>query len=826
MIRQSFNDNWHFKKIVGGPAWGDTEKESTVTLPHDAMILEPRDRNTPNGTSTGFYPGGTYTYSKTFDASNIDQGQVVYLEFEGVYMNAMVYINGDLAGKRPYGYSRFAIMANDYLRYGAKNEVKVVVQNAASPNSRWYSGSGLYRPVNFVVGDSLHVALDGLKISTESVDRDYAVITIDLALENTRNANRSARLKTVIKDSGGRMVAADQTGINLFGSDSITIKRRIAIPDPDLWHPDTPNLYTCVVEIEEGGAVIDQTTETFGVRTLQLDAQRGLRVNGSSVKLRGTCIHHDNGVIGAATLERAEERRVEIMKDAGFNAIRSAHHPMSKALLRACDRLGMLVMDEAFDMWHATKSDFDYALYFDEWWERDIESMVAKDYNHPCVVMYSIGNEIPELGTPKGARLNRQLADKVRTLDPTRYVTNAINGVMCAMPYIQDIIRELAEEDGESVAQQAARPQEGVDINQFMMDFFNKQSRIATSRTIDRILEETADGLDIVGYNYMVSRYDTENQKQPNRVVVGSETFPEHIGLIWRKVMDNSHVIGDFTWTGWDYLGEAGIGAFGYDGSDDEEKNPVLKPYPAILAYCGDIDITGHRRPMSYLREIVFGLRQAPYIAVQRVNYHGQQASKTPWSGSDTVSSWTWPGYEGQPAVIEVYASAREVELIQDGRSLGRKTAGDNENFTAVFETTYKPGKLEAIGYSDGLETGRMLLATDGEVLGLKVDADRTDLRADSQDMASLMISLTDSQGAVNMAKPLQVSIQVEGPGILQGFGSADPMTTENYFDTVRTTYDGRVFAVIRTTQEAGKIRVSVSAPGCDTETVVLNSKA
>lgn len=828
MIRESFNDNWTFKKGIDGlfAQPGDVQH---VTLPHDAMIFELRDPQTPNSNGTGFYPGGSYTYTKTCRFTEADAERDIQFEFEGVYMNATVYINGDLAGSRPYGYSQFLVKANDFLRFGQDNEIKVIVRTGDMPNSRWYSGSGIYRNVKMLKADRLHVLPDGVRVTVKSGDGVFAVVEAAVTMENRHACRRAVRLETRIFDADGNLAVSDSSPVTLFPGDVLTARQRLDIHHPRLWDTESPHLYTCscrlvdtmesvesVESAEQVDPVVDEAVVSFGVRTLTLDAERGLRINGKTIKLRGSCIHHDNGVIGACTFERAEERRAETLKAAGFNAIRSAHHPMSRAMLDACDRLGLLVMDEAFDVWQASKADYDYSNVFGEWWERDLEAMVDKDYNHPCVILYSTGNEIFEIGSAKGAALGRRLAEKLRALDSTRPVTNCVNAFLSAFPYMDQIQGELAQE--KAVAEAAlGQIEPAAEINQFMMNIFGMQEQIAGSRRIREILEESYASVDVAGYNYMVSLYEKDHTHFPNRVIVGSETCPPDIGVIWPKVKANGHVIGDFTWVGWDYIGEAGCGAFSY-----EQAGGFFKPYPALLAFSGDIDITGHRRPMSHYREAVFGLAQAPFIAVQRVDRHGQQVFKSQWCGNDTVSSWTWPGYEGKPAVVEVYSDAQEVELRLNGRSIGRKPAGEAHLFTAIFETTYAPGTLEAVAWSDGRETGRMLLRTAEDASRLMVETDRAVLKADGADLAYLMISVADANGTVNMSKPLPVTIRIEGAGVLQGFGSADPYGTENYFDATKTTYDGRVLAVVRTTRTPGEIRVVASAPGCGEQTVLL----
>jgi len=692
----------------------------------------------------------------------------------------------------------------------------VVVNNSAMPNSRWYTGSGIYRNVKVLKADPLHIRPDGLRITTRSIDGGYAVIDIDLVLENTSRISRKIDLSLVLKDPGGEKVANEQISLTVYGGETTRHRRRLTVEQPRLWSPDSPDLYQCECCLTEHDRMIDLTTADFGIRLLDLDPRRGLRINGQNVKLRGTCIHHDNGVIGAVTLERAEQRRAELIKAAGFNAIRSAHHPMSKAMLDACDRIGLLVMDEAFDIWDHQKSEHDYALYFREWWSKDVEAMVSKDFNHPCVILYSIGNEIPEAATPQGARLARQMAEKIRELDQTRFITNGLNGFFTAMPIMGQIMAELA---GDGILPSSPGTGNAGEINQLMMNYAKYSDHIMRSRTLGEALAEACDALDVAGYNYMSGRYRQDGERYPHRVIVGSETFPTRIGLDWPQIMACPHVIGDFTWVGFDYLGEAGCGAYDYEG-----QAAFFKPYPARLAFSGDIDITGHRRPMSFFREIVFGFRKDPYIAVQRVNRYGQAVSKTTWAGSDTIASWTWPGYEGQPAVIEVFSSAEEVELFSNGQSLGRQPAGTAHNFTAVFETTYQPGSIVAVSYTGGQQTGQAQLMTAGPVCRLQATADQTHLLADGADLSFISIALSDVEGCVNLSEQRQVTVSIEGPGTLQGFGSADPYGTEDFFSETKTTFDGRLLAVVRSTDTAGEIKVTLTAPGCNQSVLILKS--
>jgi beta-galactosidase len=553
------------------------------------------------------------------------------------------------------------------------------------------------------------------------------------------------------------------------------------------------------VTLTDEGGEADAEAVTFGIRSLRLDPERGLRVNGETVKLRGACVHHDNGVLGAATFARAEERRVQILKDAGFNAIRMSHYPMSKAMLDACDRIGVLVMDEAFDLWTSAKSDFDYSLNFPQWWERDIEAMVAKDVNHPSVILYSIGNEIPETGSPAGAAWGRKLAEKVRLLDGTRYVTNAVNGMVAVLGDLSAMRSQAGEGGG---------------VNAVMADAGEAMNAISSSDLVTRRTAESFSVLDVAGINYGEARYGLDRDLFPNRIIVGSETFPTRIDGNWRLVKQHGNVIGDFTWTGWDYLGEAGIGRPQYALADGTRPS-FTGPYPYLLAGCGDIDITGHRRPASYYREIVFGLRTRPYLAVQRPDHHGKTFTGSPWAWSDSISSWTWPGSEGSPVTVEVYSDADEVELLVNGRSLGRRAVGDSHRFRAEFEAVYEPGELLAIAYTGGTETGRHLLrSADGPVL-LRAEADRQVITADGGDLAYVTLTLTDPAGTCCTRADRPVRVEVTGQGVLLGFGSASPSTEERFDATERRTYDGRALAVLRPTGP-GKIRLIAFAPECE----------
>lgn len=843
MRKETYNSGWKFVKgyLPSLRVLGMQGKEAEdICLPHDAMILEKRTPDTKNGGHTGYYPGGVYTYFKMLDVPQEWSEKHVVLEFEGIYQTAMVYVNGVLAKTNLYGYSNFYVELDPYLNYGEENEIKVVADNASEDNSRWYSGSGIYRNVNLYVGNLLYIPVDGVKITTVDADHETAVIEVCTEVCNDTRKSESVKVSVELLWAG-EIVRRDMVHATVFGNAKIRTKQQITVEKPFLWSCGQPNLYECVVRLvraeNKAGTsgvlageadradetlILDEMFERVGIRTLRLDAAHGLRINGELVKLRGTCIHHDNGVIGAATLKRAEQRKCRLLKEAGFNSIRSAHHPADKALLDACDELGILVMDEMCDMWNAHKNNNDFALHFKERWEEIAEAMVKKDYNHPCVIMYSVGNEIPETGTARGAQINRMICSRINELDGTRYTTNAVNGLNAAGARMFPIMQELAPLIKKDVERSGQGDQTGSNaLNSFMKLMDGEAGdAFAIHPKITEAIAECCESMDVIGLNYLTGRHVLETKLHPNKCVVGTETFPADIARLWRIVKDNPQVLGDFTWTGYDYIGEAGCGIFYYDG-----KQNFAPSYPDRLSYIGDIDLNGNRRPISYLREIVYGRRVEPYIAVERMNRAGMHHSKTPWMLKDNVSSWTWHGYEGERASVDVYADAEEVELLLNQKSLGRIPAGAAKDYTASFSCAYEPGILTAVAYENGKETGRYTLVTAGADVAAAVEADRTVLDADGEDLAFVRIALVDKDGVENRFASKRVTIRVNGAGTLQGFGSADPSCEGNYQDAEWETYDGCLLAAVRAGTKPGVITVCVKAEGCEQQMLEIQVK-
>lgn len=824
MVKENFNRGWSFSRSSGTsfenliPGAGVSEIK--VDLPHDASICTSRNPEEAGGSGNGYFREENYVYRKQFELDADDAEKIVTLEFEGVYQNAFVYVNHTFAGDHPYGYGNFYLDITKYLVFGQTNEIKVVVKNGV-PSGRWYTGGGIFRDVSLMVSDRIHLIPDGIHLSTVDAENDLAVIQAESVLCNQGFGVKDARLRIELLDAEGKLAATDEVPVTMTEQDRKAQRQRLYVDNPHLWSDDTPYLYTYRATVLVDGEVKDTETGTFGIRKLQLDPRHGLRVNGKVVKLRGGCLHHDNGIIGTAEFAHAEEVRVRNLKKAGYNAIRSSHYPMSRRLLDACDRYGMYVMDEFSDVWTSSKVAFDYAVHMPEWWEMDVTNMVNKDFNHPSVILYSIGNEIPETGNKLDVQWGRKIADRIRTLDSTRYTTNSMNLMLSVM---NDLPKLLAAKKKETDAPDMA----GGEINEMMTSIGDQMALITASDFAGDATEEASGEVDITGLNYAAQRYEKDGTKYPNRILVGSETFPMDLDVNWDLVSRLPHVIGDFDWTAYDYLGEAGIGKISYGDSSGKGMG-FYAGYPYKAAYCGDLNLLGDPRPTAFWRQTIWGVRHTPYIAVCPPAHFGEKVNKTQWAFTDAVRSWNWKGSENQPVRIEVYSDAETVELLINGNSVGIKRPGALEDGCgkknmAVFETKYIPGSVEAIARNDGRETGRDILRTAGEKLHLEAYADREVIPADGSDIAYVELELQDQNGIRNPEEVKSVSVGVTGAGYLLGFGSADPQSEENYFDTTAKTFEGRLRAAVRA-REKGEIHLTFSGEGMEDVSITIKAE-
>lgn len=805
MQKQNFNKGWQIRKSSGILEMPSPNAPAplSVDLPHDAMLASVRAADNPSGGGGAFFQGEDIEYSKRFFVPSEDVSKVYYLAFEGIQTHAVLLVNGEFVGQWPNGYNAFTIRIDEFLNYGAENTITVYARNQSQPSSRWYSGTGINRNVELLTAPQLYIPPDGIRITTIDAEIASAVVEVTTRISHAGFGHRSGSLLTVLKSADGCVVAEAQAKFSLNSHETCTLRQRFTLSQPLLWDSDCPNLYLCESTLQTDHLVGDTSATSFGIRKLQLDAIHGLRVNGKTVKLRGGCIHHDNGVLGAATYDDAEERRARILKSAGYNAIRSAHNPLSPAMLRACDKIGLYVMDEFSDVWTQPKMNYDYANDFPEWWERDVEAMVRKDYNHPCVLFYSIGNEIPETGGSRGAAWGRKLAEKFRSHDSTRYITDGINVMLSIKDHMNRIMQDIQ-------AQDTAR--EGADINEAMTARRAHMDKILSHPMVDDALAEVCSALDVVGYNYAANRYEHDHAKFPHRILVGSETGGNQLDRNWALVEKLDCVIGDFDWTRWDYLGEVGIGRVSYE---TDTESGFYGGYPWISAFCGDIDLTGYRLPISYWREIIWGHRgQTPYLAVQKPWRYGQNVRSAAWGWTDSVSSWTWPGYEDKMVRVEAYSNAEELELLLNGVPQGRKPVGTAEHgFYTSWDLCYTPGTLEVIAYQGGNDVGRYALQT-ATTPHIRLTAERDDLRVGGDQLLYVQVEWVDCNGILNTAADTPVTLSVDGPISLLGSGSADPQTTESYLAPTHRPFYGRLLAVLCAGHEPGTATLTASAEG------------
>ena len=747
-----------------------------LSLPHDWSIEDvpgttsPFQLNAVSQVNGGFMRGGTSWYRKKFTLPAEAKGQRLQVQFDGVYMNASVWLNGHLLGTHPYGYTPFWFDLTDYLNATGPNVLAVQVQNEGV-TSRWYSGSGIYRHVWLSQQQPVHLATWGTTLTTPTVTAAQAQVHARTAVQNQAAQAEEVTLVTRLLSPGGQQVARTEARQTLAPGATLEFSQDLSVKAPQRWSPEAPSLYTAVSEVYLGKVLVEQQSHYFGIRTLAFSATNGFQLNGQSLKLRGGCIHNDNGPLGAKAYDRAEERKVELLKASGYNAIRLSHNPPSTALLDACDRLGMLVLEEAFDMWRVGKNLADYHLYFDEWWQKDIKIMVAHDGNHPSIILWSIGNEIPERGTPAGVQTAAMLARYVRELDPTRPVTSAVNGLSP-----------------------------------------DKDPYFAT--------------LDVGGYNYAVGGYAgdlyaKDHARVPNRVMVATESYPLEAFGSWMAVEDYPWVIGDFVWTAFDYIGEASIGWRGYPQEQAF--------YPWNLAFCGDLDICGWKRPQSYYRDALWGKNQVSVFVqppIPSFPLNPARADWSRWHWHDAVASWNWAGSEAKPLQVSIYSSCEEVELLLNGKSLGRKLTSRATEFRATWDVPYQAGELRAVGYRGGREVRSAELKTAGQPTQLKLTADRPRLQANGQDLSYVTVELVDEKGTRHPQAENDVHFTLEGPGTIVGVSNANPVSLESYQVPQRRAWQGRCLVVVKSGSQVGDLVLKAIAPGLRPATLKLTTRA
>ena len=828
------NQGWHFG--LGPMDWGKRMNgeygERTVNLPHDYMIESDVFPEAVSGPASGYYNAGVAHYAKEIEIPAEWEGERIALRLDGAMMNVTVDVNGSLAALQHYGYAPFEADITNHLYPGKKNLIFITVNPSMQPNSRWYSGAGLFRGVEIVHTPKLHIAFGGLSGYTKKIEYkadgtpETAYLQVSAEIQNDYAENRLAEVTfALIDERNGETVKTSKTLTQVQAMAAGTAYMTLTVDAPRLWDAEHPNLYRLQATVKDAGIykthmiANDHPTEDtecvlFGIRTIEADVKHGLRINGKAIKLKGGCLHHDNGPIGTVSVYDAEARKVQKMKGVGFNAIRTTHNPPSAALIEACDRLGMYVFDEAFDAWGMGKQPGDYNQYFATDWQKDLTAFVKRDRCHPCVILWSTGNEITErAGLNDGYVWAARLAETVRALDPSRPVSN---GICSFWNGLDDMMQ----------AEQMRKWQENAQGGLQNADIGGKKDLLWEQYT-----EGFANGLDVVGYNYLEGKYAQDHELFPERVILGSENYPKEIGMHWPMIEKTPWIIGDFTWTAWDYIGEAGIGkATFYEPGDPRIGNPwgAPSPYPWRTANDADFDITGSIRPQGVYRRIVWGSRETGLFSYDPAVI-GKVETLSSWGFPGVWQRWNWQGQEGKPVDIAVFSSAEEVELLVNGVSVGRKKAGEaliqDMPLTFLFRAEYQPGTVEAISYAAGKEVSRTVLKTAGKPVAIRLTAETETMQADGASLCYVNAELIDKDGSVVPDADVLLKAEVTGAAALLGFGSGNPITDENYSKGQFTSYLGKALAVLRAGYAAGEAKLTISAEGLGQAEICLQVK-
>lgn len=780
-VIQSFDAGWTFKKenIASGPEkiTFDASSWRKVDLPHDWSI-EDLENQTPDSiigpfskvavgrTQTGYTVGGTAWYRKTFTLDIMEQKKNVYIQFDGVYMNSDVWINGYFLGNHPNGYTPFYYNLTPYLLPAGKENIIAVQVKNEGVNSRWYSGSGIYRHVWLTIVNPIHIDVWGVYITTPKVSDTNAEIQLISSIKNNLKDQSIISIQTELLDAAGKLVAkATQNDIKTVPG--ITeIKQNISIKNPGLWSLEKPQLYKARTKILINGEVADIVLNTFGIRDVVINVNEGLLINGKKVLLKGGNVHHDYGPLGSAAIDRAEEKKIEVMKANGFNAIRCSHNPPSQTFLDICDRLGMLVIDEAFDMWTRSKTSQDYHLYFKEWWDKDLTNMILRDRNHPSIILWSIGNEVPDRADSVGIATRRMLSKRVHELEPSRNVTEAI----CRTPQW------------------------------------------------DKKTPPIFKDLDIAGYNYQLERYDTDHKLFPERIIVGTESYPAFSLENWEQALNNTHVLGNFVWTAIDYIGEVGCGMYGFTR---EKGDRIEGKWPIFTANCGDIDLIGNKKAPSYYRDVVWGNSKMEMFSKIPVP-ENMFEFRTWWGWPDERKNWNWHGREGQKINVAVYTRCKSVKLYLNEKLVAEQEVAE-KSISAIFEIPYQPGILVAKGYTNGKEICTATLKTVGKPAAIRLKADRNRIKADRNDLSYVSVELVDAEGNIlTNIDDVEINYTISGSGEIAGVGNGNPTDISSFQQPKKKVYQGKGLVILRPKGTPGKIVLTAKAYGLKEDVIEI----
>lgn len=739
-----------------------------ISLPHDWSVLHDFNREEPSGNDGGYLPTGKGWYRKTFNVPAEMIGKPADLYFEGVYMNSTVYVNGQKVGGHPYGYSSFRCPVGHVLKPG-ENVIAVEVDNSRQKNSRWYTGAGIYRHVWLEPHQNIYVKPWSLHVTTPYVSSDRAVARIDFTILSPEASNTKEPIKIPVSISAGNVSITDSVTVKP-GETAKYCTYEIPIEKPALWSPSSPALYEAAVTISLPDGTVTTEKDKFGFRTIEYSSDRGFLLNGKPMELSGACVHHDNGILGAASYDDAEVRKARLLKDAGFNAVRTSHNPPAPAFLNACDSIGLMVIDEAFDGWKASKNEHDYNELIDDWWQSDISAMVERDRNHPSIIAWSIGNEIIERKSPRAVEMARDFGNLCRNLDGTRPVTQALAAW---------------------------------DPDWAIYDPLSAQH-------------------EIIGYNYMLHKAPGDHQRVPLRVIWQTESYPRDAFKNWKMVTDLPYVIGDFVWTGIDYIGESGIGRYWYEG--DPEGEHYHRPlWPWHNSYCGDIDIIGVRKPVSYYREMLYSDTPSMHLSVREPQKYKGKIKTGLWAVYPTKDSWNWQGHEGKPIEVEIASTYPTVELYQDRKLIGRQVTDRNNAFKAVFTVNYKPGELNAIAYdANGNKVKEEKLVTAGKPYAIRFTADNQSLAADPQALVYVLAEIVDKDGNIVTDAAVTLDFSVKGNAEILATGSGNPKDPKGYFHKNRITDEGKALAILKSNGKPGTIFLRATSPGLKPVTLTI----
>ncbi|MBD5355986.1 MAG: glycoside hydrolase family 2 protein [Bacteroides sp.] len=756
-------------------------KWQLISLPHDWSVLNDFNINESSGNDGGYLPTGKGIYRKTINIPDNMVGKPCEIYFEGIYMNSEVLCNGYYVGGHPYGYTSFRCDLTPFLKAG-DNDIMVKVDNSKQKNSRWYSGSGIYRHVWLEPHGEIYIKPWSMQITTPIVSSKNGVARIDFKLVNAMKNNKKESLRIPIDLNVNGPLGLSESIIDTITFQSgETIKYcsyEINVDTPALWSVDSPTLYTAQINLTLPDGKIETESDTFGFRTIKYSAEEGFKLNDKFMLISGACLHHDNGILGAASYDDAEIRKAKLIKDAGFNAVRTSHNPPAPAFLAACDSIGLLVIDEAFDGWKVAKNPFDYSILYDEWWDKDIACLVERDRNHPSVICWSIGNEIIERKSSDAVKIAAELASKCREFDLTRPITSA-----------------LAAWDSDW-----------------------------------EIYDPLASKHDIVGYNYMIHKSESDHQRVPSRVMWQTESYPRDAFQNWEMVNDNNYIIGDFVWTGIDYIGESGIGRYYYEGEPNGEHwhRPL---WPWHNSYCGDIDIIGQRKPISHYRELLYNANPKLYMAVREPNGYYGEIKETIWGTYPTHESWSWPRYENNPIVVEIISNYPAVELYSNGNLIGKKETTRKNKYKAVFELPYQPGEIVAVAVDEsGNQMESQKLTTAGKPYALRLVTDKDTIDLSSQSLAYITVEVIDKNGIVVPNYPIKVKFSVSDGAEIIATGSRNPKDPVGYYHSERLTDSGKALCIIKLTGEKPNnnkniVNFTASAPGVKSATLSLSIK-